>query len=120
MLVFVEDGEEEGRAEEAGGEVVAVGLDVFDEAVDHGGAEGGWGDSGEDGGEVGGLGIAFDIAVGFDEGGAVGGGDGFVLLLIFSGVGGAVKGGGHLCHLAGDERPVGGVDEGAGRVLIGC
>jgi len=57
--------------------MVAVGLDVFDEAVDHGGAEGGWGDAGEERGEVGGLGVAFDIAVRFDEGGAVGVGDGF-------------------------------------------
>lgn len=119
MVIFVEDGEEEGRAEKAGGEVVAVGCDVFDEAVGHGGAEGGRGDAGEDGGEVGGLGVAFDAAVVLDEGGAVGGGDVVVLLLIFLGVGGAVEGGGHLCHVAGDERPVGGVDEGLGGVLVG-
>ena len=92
VLVFVEHEHEKGRAEEAGGEMVAMGFDVLGEAVDHGGAECGRGDASEEGGEVRGLGVAFNAAVVFDERGAVGGDDVVVLLLIFLGVGGASVG----------------------------
>src|SRR5258708_3033763 len=85
-VVVVEDEHEEGRAEEAGGEVVVVDLDVGDEASGHVGAESFGGDAGVEGDDVGRLGVAEDGAVGLDVLLAVGFGDVVVEGLEFFGV----------------------------------
>src|SRR6202789_4632555 len=118
-IVFVEHKHEEGSAEEAGAEMVAVGLNVFREAIDHIRAKRRLSYAGEEGGGVCGLGVSFDAAILFYESGAVGGGDVVVLLLVLLGICGAMEGCRHLHPLAGDECPIGSIDECFGSILIG-
>src|SRR6202012_1157010 len=103
----------------AGGEVIVVGFDVFDETIGHAGAEAFWRDAGVERDDVGALRVAGDGAVCVDVLFAVSIGDVVVEGLIFFGVIFAAESEGHLFHVSRDDGPVRSGDEIFGSVLVG-